>query len=107
MSFTVLSEIDLSSIPWPVIGAGSGWSLFATGLLLFIKGALLPRSTVDLWLEIKDKSASEWHAAYLASEETNRLQARQIDELLEIARRDAKVLELIESTLRDSPHANT
>lgn len=102
--FEAISSIDLSKLPW---SEGSASAIVAALLLMFFRGKLLPRSWVDSMLEVRDKSASEWHAAYLAEQETNRLQARQIDELLEIARRDAKVLELIDSTLRNSPHANT
>ena len=87
-------------IPWSLLSQGSAWSLVTFGVVLFFRGLLIPRSLVDLWLDVKDKSATEWHAAYLASEETAKVQAKQIDELLEIARRDAHLLELIESHIR-------
>lgn len=75
--------MDLTSIPWPQLGAG-GLLTVAVGMIL--TGRLVPRSISD-----------KWESAYRVERELNREQAAALAELTEMGHTTVALLQSITS----------
>jgi hypothetical protein len=56
----------VESLPWPLIGAGAGWTAFLTLAFLVlravVKGDFIPRSTHERELQAAEHNSNEWRA---------------------------------------------
>lgn len=80
---------QLSALPWGSIGPTGLCAMFVVAILW---GRLVPGSTVDRLITAKDDRIKELMAAVEASEERERILAKQNMELLETGRAAVQVL---------------
>ena len=95
-------------IAWETIGPAG---LLAVAVALVLAGKLVPSKTVQQALDVVEREnarleeeAREWRQAYRTVEETQRISARQLEEMLEYARAIDAVLRALQD-LRDSDNA--
>lgn len=85
-------------VPWgTLLGAGGPWAIVAFMVIsLFtsvLRGWLVPGATVDRLTS----QAEQWRLAYERAEEARRLQAEQVNQLLEFARTADVILRALPS----------
>jgi hypothetical protein len=79
--------------PFAVPGGAAGIALATVWLVL--TGRLIPLSTVDRLLEVKDRELQTVTAGYEAEKARNELLSRQVNELMELSRTTVGIVNAI------------
>lgn len=90
-------DTGLTAFLTPTLGAG-GVILFA--VIMVLRGALVPRSTVDMMREDKDQQIAVWRTLAEGREQLIDIQQRQLDLLSGTARTTERVLDAVSEAAR-------
>jgi hypothetical protein len=88
---------ELTGLITPTLGAGG---ILVLVVLMVLRGLLVPRSTLDMVREEKDKQIATWQLIAEKAQELNAVQAAQIDALMSTTQTTRSVLEAVGEAAR-------